>query len=179
MMMLETTMQRVCAWSKRVEAQTSDMTERDITIWKRRLENCEDSLKRKSASLSEAEKGQAELRKALEAKGAKLAKVRAELEVERRKRPDVDKLREELWEAQADVKTLRRRNEVLRGDVDIAGQNEKCMSDEFEVLNAEMQKSKDTWKHIQSRLVANVECAHEENCRLTQARQVRTQKRRS
>jgi hypothetical protein len=43
------------------------------------------------------------------------------------------------------------------------------MSDAFEVLNVEMQKSKDTWKRIQSRLVADVEHAHEENVRLTQA----------
>jgi chromosome segregation ATPase len=99
-------MQRVCAWSERVEAQTSDTSERDVTIWKRQLENCEESLKWKSASLSEAEKGQAGLRKPLEAKDAELAKVRAELEVKRRKCTDVEKLREELREAQADIKSL-------------------------------------------------------------------------
>jgi predicted nucleic acid-binding Zn-ribbon protein len=126
-------------------------------------------LKRKSASLSEAEKGQAELRKALEAKDAELAKVRAELDVERRKRTDVDRFREELREVQADVKSLQRENGVLRGDVDIARLNEKCMSDAFEMLNAEMQKSKDTWKRIQSRLVADVERAYEENVRLSQS----------
>jgi FtsZ-binding cell division protein ZapB len=43
------------------------------------------------------------------------------------------------------------------------------MSDAFEVLNAEMQKSKDTWKRFQSRLVADMEGAQEENGRLTQA----------
>jgi hypothetical protein len=32
MMMLETTMQRVCAWSEMVEAQTSDMAERKVAI---------------------------------------------------------------------------------------------------------------------------------------------------
>jgi predicted translin family RNA/ssDNA-binding protein len=74
----------------------------------------------------------------LEAKDAELAMVRAELEAERRKRTDVDKLREELREAQADVKSLRCRNGVLRGDVDEARQNEKRMSDAFEMLNAEM-----------------------------------------
>jgi chromosome segregation ATPase len=126
-------------------------------------------LKRKSASLSEAEKGQAELRKALEAKDAELAKVRAELDVKRRKRTDVDRFREELREVQADVKSLQRENGVLRGDVDIARLNEKCMSDAFEMLNAEMQKSKDTWKRIQSRLVADVERAYEENVRLSQS----------
>jgi hypothetical protein len=61
MMMLEMAMQRVCAWSEMVEAQTSDTAEREVEICKRRLENCEELLKRKSASLSEAEKGQAEL----------------------------------------------------------------------------------------------------------------------
>jgi hypothetical protein len=34
MMMLETAMERVCTWSERVEAQTSAIAERDITIWK-------------------------------------------------------------------------------------------------------------------------------------------------
>jgi hypothetical protein len=52
-------------------------------------------LKRKNAALSEAKKGQAELRKALETKDAELAKVRAELENERRKRTDVTKLHDE------------------------------------------------------------------------------------
>jgi hypothetical protein len=61
-----------------------------------------------------------ELRKALEAKDTELKNVRAELDIECRKHTDVTKLREKLREAQADVKALRRRNEVLRGDVDIA-----------------------------------------------------------
>jgi hypothetical protein len=61
MMMLETAMLKVCVWSERIEAQTSETAERDVRIWKRRIENCEESLKRKSASLSEAEKGQVEL----------------------------------------------------------------------------------------------------------------------
>jgi hypothetical protein len=46
---------------------------------------------------------------------------------------------------------------VLKGDVDTAWQNEKRMSEAFEMLNAEMKKSKDTWKRIQTRLVADVE----------------------
>jgi hypothetical protein len=75
MMMLETVMQKVCAWSERVKAQTSKTVERDVIIWKRRLENCEELLKPKSASLSEAEKGQVELRKVLEEKDAELGKV--------------------------------------------------------------------------------------------------------
>jgi predicted RNase H-like nuclease (RuvC/YqgF family) len=106
MMMLETTMERVCTWSERVEAQTSETAERDMMIWKRRLANYEESLKQKSASLSKAKNGQAELRKALEAKDAELAKLRAELEAECRKRTNVNKLRKELREAQANVKSL-------------------------------------------------------------------------
>jgi chromosome segregation ATPase len=105
----------------------------------------------------------------LEAKDAELAKVRAELENERRKRTDVTKLREEIREAQADVKSLRRRNGVLTGDLDAAQQNEKRMSDAFEMLNAEMKKSKDTWKRIQTCLVADVEQAHEEHGKLAKA----------
>jgi DNA repair exonuclease SbcCD ATPase subunit len=98
-----------------------------------------------------------------------LAKVRAELENERRKRTDVTMLREEVREAQADVKSLRRRNGVLKGHLDATRQNEKRMSDAFEMLNAEMKKSKDTWKRIQTRLVSDVERAHEDNGKMAQA----------
>jgi hypothetical protein len=75
MMMLETAMERVCAWSERVEAETSETAGREATIWKRRLANCEQSLKRKGTALTEAEKVQAELRKTLEAKDPELARV--------------------------------------------------------------------------------------------------------
>jgi DNA repair exonuclease SbcCD ATPase subunit len=120
MSILETAMERVCAWSERVEAHTTDSAGRDMTMWKKRLANCEESLKRKAASLTEAEKGQAEkghaeLRQALAAKEAELAAARAELEAERRKRAGIDQLREELRKAQADVKSLRRHNGVLGG----------------------------------------------------------------
>jgi chromosome segregation ATPase len=140
-----------------------------VIIWKRRLENCQTSLKRKSTALSEAKKGQVELRKALEAKDAELEKVRADLEHERRKRTDVTKLRDELREAQADVRALRRRIGVLKGDVDTARQDEKRMSEAFEMLNAEMKKSKEMWKCIQNRLVADVEQTTADNGKQTQA----------
>jgi chromosome segregation ATPase len=169
MLLLETVMRSMCEWSERIEAQTSAMAERDVIISKRRLENCETSLKRKNTAMSEAEKGQVELRKALEAKDAELAKVRAELEVERRTRTNATQLREELPEAQADVKSLRRRNGVLKGDLDAARQNEERMSDAFEMLNVEMKKSKEMWKRIQSRLVADVEQTTLDNGKLTQA----------
>jgi hypothetical protein len=35
MLMLEKTMEKVCEWSERIEAQTSATAERDVTIWKR------------------------------------------------------------------------------------------------------------------------------------------------
>jgi predicted RNase H-like nuclease (RuvC/YqgF family) len=124
MLILEKTMEKVREWSERVEAQTSATAERDVTIWKRRLANCEESLKPKVAALTEAEKGQAELRKALEAKDVELVKVRAELDTERRSHTNVEQLRRELREAQAEVKSLKRRNGVLRGDVDKARRNE-------------------------------------------------------
>jgi hypothetical protein len=73
MMLLETAMEKVCEWSKRIEAQIAGSAGHDVTVWKRRLTNCEESLKQKTASLTEAEKGQAELRQALEAKDTKLA----------------------------------------------------------------------------------------------------------
>jgi hypothetical protein len=40
------------------------------------------------------------------------------------------------------------------------------MLEAFEMLNAEMKKSKDTWKHIQTRLVSDVERAHEDKGKL-------------
>jgi predicted nucleic acid-binding Zn-ribbon protein len=43
------------------------------------------------------------------------------------------------------------------------------MSDAFEVQNTEMQKSKETWKRIQTRLVAEVERTNKENGKLKQA----------
>jgi hypothetical protein len=100
-----------------------------VAVWKRRFANCEESLKRKTAALSEAEEGQTELRKALEAKDMELSRVRAELTAEWQNRTEVDRLRDGLRRAQADVKSLRRRNGILRSDVDEARQNKKRMSD--------------------------------------------------
>jgi hypothetical protein len=53
--------------------------------------------------------------------------------------------------------------------VDAAQQNEKRMSDAFEMRKVEMKKSKDTWKRIRTHLVTDVERAHEDNVKLTQA----------
>jgi DNA repair exonuclease SbcCD ATPase subunit len=126
-------------------------------------------LKRKGTALTEAEKGQAELRTALEAKDVELANVRAEVDAERRSLTNAEQLRRELREAQIEVKSLRRRIGILRGDVDEARRNELRMSTTFEMLTTEQQKNKETWKRIQTRLVADVESTIEENGRLKQA----------
>jgi hypothetical protein len=61
--LLGTAMERpVKAWSGREEAQTSATTEAEVMTWKKRLANCEEALKQKVELLTEAEKGQAELR---------------------------------------------------------------------------------------------------------------------
>jgi hypothetical protein len=107
MLMLEKTMEKVCEWSERIEVQTSATVERDMQVWKKRVVNCEHALKRKVASLTEAKKEQVALRRMLDGKDAELAKVRAELEAERRVRTAAEKLRGQLTEAQADVKSFK------------------------------------------------------------------------
>jgi hypothetical protein len=67
--------------------------ERDVQVWKRRVINYEDALKRKVAVLTEAEKEQVALQRMLDAKDTELAKVRALLEAERRARTDAETLR--------------------------------------------------------------------------------------
>jgi chromosome segregation ATPase len=142
MLTLESAMQQVCVWAERVEAQQSETAERDVAVWKRRFVNCEESLKRKTAALTEAEEGQTALRKALEAKDMELSKVQADLTAARQNRTEVDRLWEELRRAQADVKSLRRQNGILRSDVDEARQNEKRMSDAFEVIKTELTRAR-------------------------------------
>jgi hypothetical protein len=51
--------------------------------------NCEDALKWKVVALTEAEKEQSRLQRTVEERDMELAKVRAELDVERRARTDV------------------------------------------------------------------------------------------
>jgi chromosome segregation ATPase len=111
--LLKTAMDQVCAWSERVEAQTSESAGRDVAMWKKRLTNCEEVLRQNTSSLTDAEKGQEELRQALAAKEAELAAARAELVDERKQRAGTDQLREELRKVQDNVKSLRRRNGVL------------------------------------------------------------------
>jgi chromosome segregation ATPase len=168
MLTLESVIQQVCVCVERVEAQQSETAEHDVAVWRRRFANCEESLKRKTTALTEAEEGQTELRKALAAKDIELSKVRAELTAEWQKCTEVDRLREELRRAQADVKSLRRRIGILRSDVDEARQNNKRMSDTFEVIKAELDETKERWKEVQTRLVVEVERNNEENGRLKQ-----------
>jgi alkanesulfonate monooxygenase SsuD/methylene tetrahydromethanopterin reductase-like flavin-dependent oxidoreductase (luciferase family) len=119
--------------------------------------------------LTDAEKGQAELRKALAAKEAELAAARAEVVKERRRCADTDHLREELRVAQADVKSLKRSHGILRVDIEEARYNEKQMSGAFEVMKSELDKTKERRKQVQAQLVAEVECTNEESAGLKQA----------
>jgi hypothetical protein len=68
-------MDRVRAWNGPADAQLLAAAEAEVTTLKRRLANCEEALKLKVMSLTEAGKGQAELRKALAAKEAELVAV--------------------------------------------------------------------------------------------------------
>jgi hypothetical protein len=103
MVMPEKTMEKVYEWSKRIEAQNSATAERDVTIGMRRLANCEEASKQKAAALMEAEQGQVELRKALQANDTELTKVRAKLDAEHRSNTKVEQLRSQLREVQADA----------------------------------------------------------------------------
>jgi hypothetical protein len=87
--------------------------------------------------LTEAEKGQAELRKVLEAKDAELTKVRADLDAEFRNRTNTEQLHRDLREARTNVKSLKQQVGILRGDVDEARWNEQRISDAFTMLNEE------------------------------------------
>jgi predicted nucleic acid-binding Zn-ribbon protein len=58
---------------------------------------------------------------------------------------------------------------VLKEDVENARQDEKRMSEAFEILNAEMNKSKEMWKRIETHLVADIEQTTLENGKLKQA----------
>jgi hypothetical protein len=68
-------MDRVRAWNRPADAQLLTAAEAEVATLKRRLANCEEALKLKVMSLTEAEKGQAELRKALAEKEAELVAV--------------------------------------------------------------------------------------------------------
>jgi multidrug resistance efflux pump len=67
----------------------------------------------------------------VEERDAELAKVRAELDVERRARTDAERLRGQLTAAQANVKSLKRRLGVAKTDAEEAGREAQKISDAF------------------------------------------------
>jgi multidrug resistance efflux pump len=58
-------------------------------------------------------------------------------------RADTDHLREELRVAQADVKSLKRRHGILRADLEEAHSKEKQMTGAFEVMKADLDKTRE------------------------------------
>jgi chromosome segregation ATPase len=119
--------------------------------------------------LTEAKKGQAELRKALADKEAELAAARKEVVQERRRSADTNHIREKLRIAQSDVKSLQRRHGILRTDLEEAHSKEKQMTRAFEVMKTEMDQIRERWEQVQAWLVSEVERTNEENTRLKQA----------
>jgi chromosome segregation ATPase len=162
-------MDRVRAWNGSADAQLLAAAEAEVTTLKRRLANCEEALKLKVMSLTEAEKGQAELRKALAAKEAELVAVHQEVAEERRRGTDTNHLRGRLRTAEADIRSLQRRNGILRSDVTEARSKEKQMEVTIADMKTDMEQLRERWEKVQSRLVAEVERTNAENARLTQA----------
>jgi hypothetical protein len=103
---LGTAMDRVKAWKGPADAQQLATAEAEVATLQRRLANCEEALKLKVLSLTEAERGQVELRKALAAKEAELVAVRQEVAEERRRSTDADYLRGKLRNVEADLRSL-------------------------------------------------------------------------
>jgi chromosome segregation ATPase len=103
---LGTAIDRVRAWKGLADTQQLATAEAEVATLQRRLANCEEALKLKVLSLTEAEKGQAELRKALAAKEAELVAVPQEVAEERRTSTDANYLREKLKNAEADIRSL-------------------------------------------------------------------------
>jgi uncharacterized membrane protein len=68
-------MDRIRAWKGPADTQRVAMAEAEVTTLKQRLAHCEEALRHKVASLTEAEKGQVELRNALAAREAELVAV--------------------------------------------------------------------------------------------------------
>jgi uncharacterized protein YukE len=145
------------------------MAEAEVTTLKQRLANCEEALRHKVATLTEAEKGQVELRNALAAKEAELVAVQREAAEERRRSTDTNYLRGKLGNAEADIRSLQRRNGILRSDVTEFCCLEKQMKATITDMRADMEQLREKWERVQPRLVAEVERTNEENTRLTQA----------
>jgi hypothetical protein len=135
-----TVMVKVCEWSERIEAQTSATVERDVGAWKQCVVYCEDTLRWKVRALTEVEKEQSRIQRAVEERDAELAKVRAELKPERKALTDVERLRGQLTEAQADVKLLKWRLGMTKMGAEKAGMETRKISDAFHILQEEQKK---------------------------------------
>jgi chromosome segregation ATPase len=78
-----------------------------------------------------------------------LAKVREELDVEWRAHTDAERLRGQLSEAQADVKSLKRRLSVVKTDAEEARREARKMSNAFQILQQKQKRKSADWKRIQ------------------------------
>jgi chromosome segregation ATPase len=162
-------MDRVRAWNRPEEAQSSAAAEAEVMALKRRLANCEEALKLKVMSLTEAEKGQADLWKALAEKEAELVATHKEVAEERRRGADTNYLRRKLRIAEEDMKSLQRRHGVLQSNLDEARSKEKQMEKAMDGMRTDMEQLRKRWEQVQARLMAEVECTNAENARLHQA----------
>jgi chromosome segregation ATPase len=162
-------MDRVRSWSGPEDAQSSAAAEAEVAALKRQLANCEEALKLKVLSLTEAEKGQVELRKALVEKEAELVAAHREAAEERRRGADTSYLQGKLRTAEADIKSLQRRHGMLRFDIDEARSKEKQMEKALNGMKTDMEQQRKRWKQVQARLVAEVERTNAENAGLHQA----------
>jgi predicted nucleic acid-binding Zn-ribbon protein len=129
--LLGAAMEWVRTWSGQEEAQSSAAAETEVMTLKRRLANYEEALKQKVASLTEVEKGQVELRKALADKEAELVAAHKEVAEERRRGADTNHLRGKLRTAEVDIRSLQRRHGILRSDLEEARYKEKQMEKAF------------------------------------------------
>jgi chromosome segregation ATPase len=119
--------------------------------------------------LTEAERGQAELRKARAEKEAELVTAHKEVAEERRRGADTNYLRKKLRIAEEDIKSLQRRHGVLRSDLEEARSKEKQMEKAMGGMRTDMEQLRKRWEQVQARLVAEVERTNAENARLHQA----------
>jgi chromosome segregation ATPase len=118
--------------------------------------------------LTEAEKGQVELRKALADKEAELVVAHKEVAEERRRGADTNHLRGKLRTIEAEIRSLQRRHGILRSDLEEARSKEKQMEKAFDSMKADMDQLRKRWEQVQARLVAEVERTNAENTRLHQ-----------
>jgi chromosome segregation ATPase len=119
--------------------------------------------------LTEAEKGQVELRKALAEKEVELVAAHKEVAEEHRRSADTDHLRGKLRTVEADIMSLQRRHGILRSDLEEARSKEKQMEKAFDGMKTDIDQLRKRWEQVQARLVAEVERTNAENAGLNQA----------